>query len=236
VRENAYHFVIGLVWLIVTVVALLVYIADGNALRRRKKDFQVINVLALNDAKELLTSMHSVGGAEGAGFQPEAIVSKEKSNVRFHSDQNLRPTEIQPPTIEQRTQAALARKPAPRAPLRRALRNVGTIALKGDMLGLIQIKNIGFLIVSSLRDKRISLAIALLITFLHWLRGRLGVAILQAGPLRSAGRSCSRCPLLDSKTAARSDVICSRGGSAEHRRILHWPRTNEARHYQSADD
>jgi hypothetical protein len=77
VRENAYHLVIGLVWLIVTVVAVLVYIADGNVLRRRKKGLQVINVLAMNDTKELLTNMHCGGRVKGAGSPPGAIVSKE---------------------------------------------------------------------------------------------------------------------------------------------------------------
>jgi hypothetical protein len=38
VRENAYHLVIGLVWLIVVVVAILFYVADGNVLRRRRED------------------------------------------------------------------------------------------------------------------------------------------------------------------------------------------------------
>jgi hypothetical protein len=46
-------------------------------------DLQVINVLALNDTKGLLTNMHCGGGAKGAGFLPGAIVSKEISNVRF---------------------------------------------------------------------------------------------------------------------------------------------------------
>ena len=85
--------------------------------------------------------------------------------MRFQSDPNLKPTEIQPPTTEQRTPAVQARKPAPRAPLRRALRKGSTIALKGGMLGLILLKNSGLLIKSSLHNKRISLAIAHLITF-----------------------------------------------------------------------
>jgi uncharacterized coiled-coil protein SlyX len=165
VRENAYHLVIGLVWLAVTVVAILVYIADGNVLRRRKKDLQVINVLALNDTNELLTKMHCGGGAEGAGLPPGAIVSKDISNMRFQPDPNLKPTEIQPPTTEQRTPLVLARKPATRARLRQALRKGGTIALNGGLLVRLLLKNSGFLIKSSLPDKRISLAIALLITF-----------------------------------------------------------------------
>jgi hypothetical protein len=85
--------------------------------------------------------------------------------VDFRSDPNLKPTEIQPPTIEQRTPAVLARKPAPHARLKHALRKVGTIALNGGMLGLMRLKNSGFLIKSSLLDKRVALAIGLLITF-----------------------------------------------------------------------
>jgi hypothetical protein len=42
--------------------------------------------------------------------------------VDFRSHPNLKPAEIQPPTTEQRTPAVLARKPATRARLRRALR------------------------------------------------------------------------------------------------------------------
>jgi hypothetical protein len=38
VREDLYHLVIGLVWLIVVVVAILFYVADGNVLRRRRED------------------------------------------------------------------------------------------------------------------------------------------------------------------------------------------------------
>src|SRR5262245_26746983 len=85
------------------------------------------------------------------------------SNMRFQSDPNLKPTEIQPPTIERRTPAVLARTPATRAPLRRALRKSGTIALKGGMRVLNLHRR--FLIKSSLLDKRISLAIAFLIIF-----------------------------------------------------------------------
>jgi hypothetical protein len=83
--------------------------------------------------------------------------------VDFRSDPNLKPTEIQPPTTEQRTPAVLARKPAPRARLRHALRKGGTIALNGVMLVLNLHSQ--FLIKASLLDKRISLAIALLIIF-----------------------------------------------------------------------
>jgi hypothetical protein len=35
VRKDIFHLVIGLVWLIVVVVAILFYVEDGNALRRR---------------------------------------------------------------------------------------------------------------------------------------------------------------------------------------------------------
>jgi hypothetical protein len=45
---------------------------------------------------------HCGGGAAAAG----AIVSNDISNMRFHSDPNLEPTEIQPPTTEQRTPLA----------------------------------------------------------------------------------------------------------------------------------
>jgi len=38
VREDIYHLAIGLVWLIVVVVAILFYVVDGNALRRRTED------------------------------------------------------------------------------------------------------------------------------------------------------------------------------------------------------
>jgi hypothetical protein len=83
--------------------------------------------------------------------------------MRFQSDPNLKPTEIQPPTTERRTPAVLARRPATRAPLRRALRKGGTIALKGRMR-LLNLHR-GLLIESSLLDQRISLAIAFLIIF-----------------------------------------------------------------------
>ena len=57
--------------------------------------------------------------------------------MHFHSDPHLKPIEIQPPTTERRTPAVLARKPAARARLRRALRKGGTLALRGGMLVLI---------------------------------------------------------------------------------------------------
>jgi hypothetical protein len=193
VRENAYHLVIGLVWLVVTVVAILVYIADGNVLRRRKKDLQVINVLALNDTKELLTKMHCGGGAEGAGLPSGAIVSKDISNLRFQPDPNLKPTEIQPPTTEQRTSLVLAHKPATRARLRQALRKGSTLAQNGGMLVRILLKNSGLPIKSSLPDKRISLAIALLITFcsgfaaaLAWQSSRQVTSVPESAPVRVA--------------------------------------------------
>jgi hypothetical protein len=63
--------------------------------------------------------------------------------MRFQSDPNLKPTEIQPPTAEQRTPAVPARKPAARAGLRRALRKGGTIALNGGILMLNLLKNSG---------------------------------------------------------------------------------------------
>ena len=192
-RENAYHLVIGLVWLAVTVVAILVYIADGNVLRRRKKDLQVINVLALNDTKEALTKIHCGDGAEWAGLPPGAIVSKDISNRRFRPDPSLKPTEIQAPITEQRTPLVLVRNPATRARLRHALRKGGTIALNGGMPVRILLKNSGFLIKSSLLDKRISLAIALLITFcsgfaaaLAWQSSRQVTSVPQSAPLRVA--------------------------------------------------
>jgi hypothetical protein len=107
--------------------------------------------------------------------------------VDFRSDPNLKPTEIQPPTTEQRTPAVLARKPAPRPRLRHALRKGRTIALNGGMLVLNLHSR--FLIKSSLLDKRISLTIAFLITFcigvaaaLVWQPSRLVVSVPQAAP------------------------------------------------------
>jgi hypothetical protein len=109
----------------------------------------------------------------GACLPPRAIVSKDISNMRFQSDPSLKPTEIQPPTTERRTPLVLARKPATRARLRRALRKCGTLALTGGMLALFLLKNRGFLIKSSLLDKRRSLAIALLVTFCSGLTAAL---------------------------------------------------------------
>ncbi len=65
-----------------------------------------------------------------------AMVSKDFSNMHFHSDPNLRPAEVQPPTTERHTPAVLARKLA-RMRRRRALRKGGTIALYGTMVVLI---------------------------------------------------------------------------------------------------
>jgi hypothetical protein len=48
----------------------------------------------------------------GSCLPPRAIVSKDISNMRFQSDPNLKPTEIQAPTTERRTPLVLARKPA----------------------------------------------------------------------------------------------------------------------------
>ncbi len=111
----------------------------------------------------------------------------------FRSNPNLKPTEIQPPTTEQRTPAVLARKLDTPARLRRALRKGGTIALKSGMLVLILLKNSGSLIKSSLLDKRISLAIAFLITFcfvvgatLVWQSSRQVVSVPQAALARVA--------------------------------------------------
>jgi hypothetical protein len=107
--------------------------------------------------------------------------------VDFRSDPNLKPTEIQPPTTEQRTPAVLARKPTPRAWLRHALRKGGAIALNGRMLVLKLHSR--FLIKSSLLDKRISMAIAFLITFcigvaatLVWQPSRQVVSFPQTAP------------------------------------------------------
>jgi hypothetical protein len=107
----------------------------------------------------------------------------------FRTNPNLKPTEIQPPTTEERTQAVLARKQDTPARPRRALRKGSMITLKGGMLVLILLKNSGFLIKSSLLDKRISLAIAFLITFcfgvgatLLWQSSRQVVSVPQAGP------------------------------------------------------
>jgi hypothetical protein len=111
------------------------------------------------------------------------------STMRFQSDPNLKPTEIQPPTAEQRTPAVLARKPASRARLRRALRKGGTIALNDGMLVLNLLKTSGLMIKSSVLDKRISLAIAFLIIFcigvagvLVWHSSRQVVSVPQAAP------------------------------------------------------
>jgi hypothetical protein len=107
--------------------------------------------------------------------------------VDFRSDPNLKPTEIQPPTTEQLTPAVLARKPASRVRLRHALRKGGAIALNGVML--VQNLHSHFLIKTSLLDKRISLAIAILIIFsigvataAVWQSSRLVASVPQAAP------------------------------------------------------
>jgi hypothetical protein len=121
------------------------------------------------------------GGARGR----ERSFPRIFSNMRFQSDPNLKPTEVQPPSAERRTPAVLARKPATRAPMRRALRKGGTIALKGGMRVLNLHRR--FLIKSSLPDKRISLAIAFLIiscigvaAALVWQSSRQVVSVPQA--------------------------------------------------------
>jgi hypothetical protein len=57
--------------------------------------------------------------------------------MHFHSNPNLRPTEVQPPTTERRAPAVLAYKLATRERLRRAMRKGGTIALYGVRVALI---------------------------------------------------------------------------------------------------
>jgi hypothetical protein len=59
--------------------------------------------------------------------------------MHFHSDPNLRPAEVQPPTTEQRTPAVLTRKLATRERLRRALRKGRTIARYGVVGVLIML-------------------------------------------------------------------------------------------------
>jgi hypothetical protein len=108
--------------------------------------------------------------------------------MRFQSDPNLKPNEVRPPTTERRTPLVLARKPAPRPRLRRALRKGGAIALNGGMLVLNLHSR--FLIKSSLLDKRISLAIAFLIIFciggvaaaLVWQSSRQVASVPQTAP------------------------------------------------------
>jgi hypothetical protein len=107
----------------------------------------------------------------------------------FRSNPNLKPTEIQPPTAEQRTPAVLARKLDTPHGLGARCEKGSMIALKGGMLVLILLKNSRFLIKSSLLDKRISLAIAFLITFcfgvgatLVWQSSRQVVSVPQTIP------------------------------------------------------
>jgi hypothetical protein len=117
-------------------------------------------------------------GAAEAGSG--AIVSKEFQHA-FSIRSSLKPTEVQPPTAAQGTPAVVTL----RARLRRALRKGGRIALKGGM----RVLNLHsrFLIKSSVLDKRISLAIAFLITFcfgvaaaLVWQSSREVVSVPQA--------------------------------------------------------
>jgi uncharacterized coiled-coil protein SlyX len=105
-----------------------------------------------------LALLRAVVAQRGRTCRRERSLLRIISNVRFQSDPSLRPTEIQPPTAEERTPTVLARKPATRVGLRHALRKGVTIALKGGV-------HSRFLIKLPLLDKRISLAIALLIIF-----------------------------------------------------------------------
>jgi hypothetical protein len=109
--------------------------------------------------------------------------------MRFQSDPNLKPTEIQPPTAEQRTPAVFARKPAARARLRHTLRKGGGIALNGGTLVLSLLKNSGLIVKSSVLDKRISPAITFLIILcigvaaaFVWQSSSQVVSIPQAAP------------------------------------------------------
>jgi hypothetical protein len=142
---------------------------------------------------------------------PAAIVSKDIFKMRFQSDPNLKPTEIQPPTTERRTPLVLARKPASRASLRHALGKIGTIALNGGLLMLILLKNSGFLIKSALHDKRMAIPIALLITFctglaagLVWQSSRQVVSVPQAA-LAPVGHS----PTLEQQLEAMSSGLAA---------------------------
>jgi hypothetical protein len=115
--------------------------------------------------------------------------SKDISNMRFQSDPNLKPTEIQPPTAEQRTPAVLALKPAARARLTRTLRKGGRIALNGGTLVLSLLKHSGLMVKSSVLDKRISPAITFLIIFcigvaaaFVWQSSSQVVSVPQAAP------------------------------------------------------
>jgi hypothetical protein len=130
--------------------------------------------------------------------------------MRFQSDPNLKPTEIRPPTTERRTPAVLARKPAARALLRRALRKGGAIARDGGMLMLNLHSR--FLIKSSLLDKRISLAIAFLIIFciggvataLVWRSSGQVISVPQAAPAPVA-----LSPTLEQQLAAMSSGLAA---------------------------
>jgi hypothetical protein len=109
--------------------------------------------------------------------------------MRFQSDPNLKPTEIQPPTVERRAPVVLARTPDAGARLRRTLRKGGTVAVKGSMLILLLLKHSCLPVKPSLLEKRIALAIALLITFcsgvvavLGWQSSRQARSVPQAAP------------------------------------------------------
>jgi hypothetical protein len=129
----------------------------------------------------------TAGGGGAAGRASRRTHQHGILAVDFRSDPNLKPTEIRPPTTEQLTPAVLARKPASRGRLRYALRKGGTIALNGVML--VQNLHSQFLIKTSLLDKRISLAIAILIIFsigvataAVWRSSRQVVSVPQGAP------------------------------------------------------
>jgi hypothetical protein len=137
----------------------------------------------------------------------ERSVPRVFPNMRFQSDPNLKPTEIQPPTTEQRTPAVLARKPATRVRLRHALRKGGTIALNGGRLVLNLHSR--FLIKLSLLDKQISLAIAFSIIFsiglaaaLVWQSSRQIISIPQAAPVALS-------PALEQQLLATSSALAA---------------------------
>jgi uncharacterized coiled-coil protein SlyX len=125
------------------------------------------------------------------GTAADLLPNTQDLAMDFRSDPNLKPTEIQTPTPEQRTPVVLAHKPGTRARLRRSLRKGGTIALNGGILVLNLHSRL--LIKSSLLDKRISLAIAFLIIFsvgvaasFVWRSSRQVVSVPQAAPAPTA--------------------------------------------------
>jgi uncharacterized membrane protein len=128
--------------------------------------------------------------------------------MRFQSDPNLKPTEIRPPTTERRTPAVLARKPATRTRLRRALRKGGAIALNGGMFVLNLHSR--FLIKSSRLDRRISLAIAFLIIF--WIGGVAAALVWQSSGQvvsvpQAAPAPVALSPILEQKLEAMSSGL-----------------------------